>query len=171
MMTGIFLSETLRCLVKGLAYVGWMYYVGGMIDLLGSYASSIVKAMLSCCVPPNELGKVYSLITFIECIAPFGVVQVYASVWKVYSTEFRLFACIHFKWNLIYFQATSETYPGTCFFISTGISLIALALSCYILISLKGKKIEEVTAIGAGRESLPIAKNNGIFDTFYLSRI
>ena len=84
-MTGIFLSETLRCLVKGLAYVGWMYYVGGMIDLLGSYASSIVKAMLSCCVPPNELGKVYSLITFIECIAPFGVVQVYASVWKVYT--------------------------------------------------------------------------------------
>ena len=94
-MTGIFLSETLRCLVKGLAYVGWMYYVGGMIDLLGSYASSIVKAMLSCCVPPNELGKVYSLITFIECIAPFGVVQVYASVWKV-CTEF----CCLFTFSL-----------------------------------------------------------------------
>ena len=31
--------------------------------------------------------------------------------------------------------------------------------------------MEDVTAIGAGRESLPIAKNNGIFDTFYLSRI
>ena len=94
-MTGIFLSETLRCLVKGLAYVGWMYYVGGMIDLLGSYASSIVKAMLSCCVPPNELGKVYSLITFIECIAPFGVVQVYASVWKV-CKEFSCLFTLHY---------------------------------------------------------------------------
>ena len=83
MMTGIFISETIRCLVKGLAYKGWMYYVGGMIDLLGSYAMSIARAMLSCCVPANELGKVYSLMTFIEAIAPLGVVQVYASVWKV----------------------------------------------------------------------------------------
>ena len=83
MMTGIFVSETIRCLVKGLAYKGWMYYVGGMIDLLGSYAMSIARAMLSCCVPANELGKVYSLMTFIEAIAPLGVVQVYASVWKV----------------------------------------------------------------------------------------
>ena len=90
-MTGIFISETIRCLVKGLAYKGWMYYVGGMIDLLGSYAMSIARAMLSCCVPANELGKVYSLLTFIEAIAPLGVVQVYASVWKVCTESSCLF--------------------------------------------------------------------------------
>ena len=66
---------------------------------------------------------------------------------------------------------TSETYPGTCFFISTGLSIIALALAFYVHISLKGKKMQDVTAIGAGRESLPTVKNNGIFDKFYISQI
>ena len=81
--------------------------------------------------------------------------------------------CSHnlFKQNLLNFQITSETYPGTCFFISTGLSIIALALAFYVHISLKGKKMKDITAIGAGRESLPTVKDNRIFDTFYLSGI
>ena len=70
------------------------------------------------------------------------------------------------------FQLTSETVPGTFFFISFGISLIALSLSIYVLMSLKGRKIAKVTAIGAGRESVPVAfKRRDVDDVFYLSSI
>ena len=70
------------------------------------------------------------------------------------------------------FQLTSETVPGTFFFISFGISLIALSLSIYVLMSLKGRKIAKVTAIGAERESVPAAfKRRDVNDVFYLSSI
>ena len=83
LMTAVFASTSLRTLVKGLASEPWMYYAGAIIDLLGAYAMSIVRSMMSCCVPPDDLGKVLAGTTFIECIVPLGIVQVYASVWKV----------------------------------------------------------------------------------------
>ena len=82
-MTAVFASTSIRCLVKGLASEPWMYYMGAMMDLLGSYAMSIVMSMISCCVPADDLGKVMAGKTFIECIVPLGIVQLYASVWKV----------------------------------------------------------------------------------------
>ena len=46
---------------------------------------------------------------------------------------------------------TIDSVPGAIFFISTGLSAVALLLSVYILISLRGKSMSEVTAKGAGR--------------------
>lgn len=46
---------------------------------------------------------------------------------------------------------TIDSVPGAIFFISTGLSAVALLLSVYILISLRGKSMSEVTAEGAGR--------------------
>ena len=68
---------------------------------------------------------------------------------------------------------TSTTVPGAFFFISFGISSVAVALSVYVLVSLKGKKLSEVTAIGAGRESEPVSEDHhkDIVDIFYLSKI
>ena len=45
-----------------------------------------------------------------------------------------------------YFQETNESeFPGSVFLLSAGISAISLALSFYIMISLKGKRMSEVT--------------------------
>lgn len=54
-----------------------------MIDILGGYASSITRAMLSFCVPKEELGKIYSVLSFIDGILPFAVSEVYARLWIV----------------------------------------------------------------------------------------
>ena len=89
-MTAVFASTSIRCLVKGLASEPWMYYMGAMMDLLGSYAMSIVMSMISCCVPADDLGKVMAGKTFIECIVPLGIVQLYASVWKVIQYFYSL---------------------------------------------------------------------------------
>ena len=46
---------------------------------------------------------------------------------------------------------TSTTFPGAVFLLSGGISFITLSMTFYIHFSLKGKKMVEVTRIGAGR--------------------
>ena len=58
-------------------------FPGAMIDILGGYASSITRAMLSFCVPKEELGKIYSVLSFIDGILPFAVSEVYAQIWIV----------------------------------------------------------------------------------------
>ena len=68
-----------------------------------------------------------------------------------------------------YLQLTSDVFPGTVFFISAGFSLLTLVLATYILISLKGKKMSEATAMGAGR--IEAAKAVEVYDTYYLSKI
>ena len=56
---------------------------GAIIDILGGYATSITRAMLSLCVPKEELGKIYSFLSFIDGILPFAVSEVYAKIWTV----------------------------------------------------------------------------------------
>jgi hypothetical protein len=41
--------------------------------------------MLSLCVPKEELGKIYSFLSFIDGILPFAVSEVYAKIWTVSS--------------------------------------------------------------------------------------
>ena len=51
-------------------------------------------------------------------------------------------------------------------------SVVALLLSCYVLISLKGRKMSEVTARGAGREEAKLenvaASTDSEFFTSYM---
>ena len=62
-MIFVFSTSILRHIVKGLASEPWMYYLGAMLDLIEHYGMSIVKSMLSCCVPKEELGKVYAALS------------------------------------------------------------------------------------------------------------
>ena len=58
---------------------------GAIIDILGGYSSSITRAMLSLCVPKEELGKIFSFLAFIDGLLPFAVSEIYASIWIVSS--------------------------------------------------------------------------------------
>ncbi len=103
-----------------------------MVDIVGSYAMSIMRSMMSTCVSPEELGKIYAVLSAFENLLPIGIVQAYASLWKV----------------------TDSTVPGAVFFLSSAMSLVALLLAIYVQISLKGRKISELTAAGAGRSQV-----------------
>jgi len=130
-MTLCFVNLFVRHIVKGFASEPWMYYLGALIDTFGSYASSIMRSMLSCCVAPDELGKIYALLSAFDNLLPLGITEAYSLI----------------------FEATIESkVPGTIFFISAAISAIALLSSVYILITLRGKRMSEVSAAGAGRE-------------------
>ena len=58
--------------------------------------------------------------------------------------------CIKIR-NKIYFQETNESsLPGAVFLLSGAISLVSLTLSCYVMFSLKGKRMSEVTVTPLG---------------------
>ena len=82
-MTIVYISTMARHLLQGLANESWMFYLGSLVDIVGSYASSINRAMLSTCVAPTELGKVYALLSAFDSLLPIGVSQGYTTIFKV----------------------------------------------------------------------------------------
>ncbi len=59
--------------------------VGGLTNLISSYCFAIIRAMVSMCVAPNELGKVNAMFGSVGTLFTILVTQVYASVWGVSS--------------------------------------------------------------------------------------
>lgn len=82
-MTAVFCTVIARHLIKGLASEPWMYYLGALIDIIGSYASSINRSMLSCCVAPDELGKVYAVLSAFDSALPIGISAGYSWIFDV----------------------------------------------------------------------------------------
>ena len=82
MVTLIFMPFV-RHLVQALATEPWMYYLGACFDFLGSYNGSLIRSIISTCVPKYELGKATALLASMESGLPTIITQIYASVWKV----------------------------------------------------------------------------------------
>ena len=59
-----------------------------MIDLVGSYASSIMRSMLSCCVAPDELAKVYALLSALDNLLPLGITEGYSLIFEVRMLQY-----------------------------------------------------------------------------------
>ena len=115
----ILLSVMSRHILKGFAAESWMYYLGGIIDFIGSYSFSLMRAMLSECVPKSEIGKILSLFTCAESIIPIGTSQLYSSLWK----------------------KVGDTLPGLVYFVSASFSAVNILLAIFLAISLKGQNI------------------------------
>ena len=104
---------------------------GGLVDIIGSYTFSIIKALSVLCVSNTELGKINAVLSALENVLPIVAIQGYSYIWGL----------------------TDETYPGTIFFVSAGICCLNLACSIYVHLSLRGKRMAEVTKEGAKRFS------------------
>ena len=64
--------------------------LAAIVDMVGSYSMSLVRAMLTCCVPLSDFGKIYSVIAALDNLLPMGLSQAYASVWNVRLTIARV---------------------------------------------------------------------------------
>ena len=77
-----------------------MYFIsGGLVDIISAYTFSIIKALSVLCVSNTELGKINAVLSALESILPIVAIQGYSYIWKL----------------------TDITYPGTIFFVSSGI--------------------------------------------------
>ena len=46
----------------------------------------ILKSMLSCCVAPDELGKIYALLSAVDNLLPLGITEGYSLIFEVSFT-------------------------------------------------------------------------------------
>ena len=111
---------TARHLIKALAKDSWMLYLSSTVDFMGTYSFSLSKALATNCVETAELGKAFALLSSIDSIAPIALSQLYTTLWKETSD-------------------LGAPWVGACFFLSAGLSLIAVFLSCVGMFSLKGR--------------------------------
>ena len=89
----LFTSFLARFLIKAFAVDPWMYYLGGLVDIISTYSFSILKAMTVLCVSPNELGKINAVLAALEGLLPVLGVYGYTSLWNV-MTLIHLFVVI-----------------------------------------------------------------------------
>ena len=80
-----------RHLIEGLAKEPWVFYMGSVVDMVGAYASSVARALISKCVGLQDLGKVLAMISSMEALIPIGVSQLYVWIWTVGNTLDRHF--------------------------------------------------------------------------------
>ena len=121
-----------RDFVKAFAKYEWMYYFGSAINIMGGYSFSASRSIVSKCVERDELGKVFALLSSLESLVPIGMSQAYATLW----------------------EETSELgapWVGTVFMVSGALTSVALLLSVFSLISLKGNSISELDEVPAVR--------------------
>jgi hypothetical protein len=60
-----------------------LFVLADFVDLIGTYSMSLIRAMVTCCIPMHEFGKIYAVLTAFENLIPIGVSQAYAEIWKV----------------------------------------------------------------------------------------
>ena len=82
---------------------GWVLFVGSCLGFLSAFAAIVIRSLLSKCVSPAELGKIFSLLASLEAAVP-------------------LFAAPLF--SLVY-TATLDSWPGAVFAVQAGIFVLS----------------------------------------------
>ena len=136
-----------RDLIKAFAQKVWMYYLGSVVYVACGYIFPCARSILSVCVEPEELGKVFALLAAVEALIPLGMTQVYASVWA----------------------ATSELgapWVGSVFMMSAALTGIGFIFSFIALIRLKGKDVNDLDGV---QSTSPVYKRTlHEFDSNYI---
>merc|ERR1719402_1077366 len=102
-----------------------MLYLAGGIDMMGSYSISACKSLISKCVEPDELGKIFALVSSVESVVPIAIEQVYASLWTVTSD-------------------LGDPWVGACYLLSAVIVTLPLAAAIVALCRLGAKDISDL---------------------------
>lgn len=84
-----FISAVLEYIVKAFAYEPWHLYMALGIAFLKGLGSPMCRSLISSVVPSNEIGKVFSITTSFEAIAPLASAPLYT---YVYTNTFKTFA-------------------------------------------------------------------------------
>ena len=72
-----------RHMIEGFATEPWIFYMGSVVDMIGAFASSVTRALISKCVGLQDLGKVLAMIASLESLLPIGISQLYVWIWTV----------------------------------------------------------------------------------------
>ena len=94
--------------ILGLATDAWMFYLAALVDLLQSCFSPAIRAIMSKCVTPEEIGKIFAILSSAESLVPIISSLIYSNVYLAFA---------------------DTDYPGAPYFLSVGILSVNLILS------------------------------------------
>jgi len=115
-------SQIGGALLRGLSTHPWMFYLSTFVDFGTSIVSPPIRAQISHCVEPHELGKIFAMLASIESLIPIIGTNMYTNIYK----------------------ATRELaypLPGTCYFVSCVFIGVGLVLTTAMACSLSCRKI------------------------------
>nr|XP_036219263.1 proton-coupled folate transporter-like [Bactrocera oleae] len=119
-MIGLF-GCILDTLTRGLAQQFWQMYMAAALGLMSGITGPMLQSIVSLAVPPNEIGKIYSLASCLQTLSPLVSAPLYTLV----------------------YNSTLNFYPGLYNFISTGLYVECLCVMVLIYIFERRVKNEE----------------------------
>ncbi|GBP07917.1 hypothetical protein EVAR_78072_1 [Eumeta japonica] len=104
-----YLSSMFDYFIKAFAILTWQMYVGALISMFSGLASPLLKSTLSKLLPPEELGKIFTLLgtlnSIVQIVAPLLISPLYS--------------------------ATLNQFPGSIYIVSAAIhDTISIVLCC-----------------------------------------
>ncbi|XP_031789519.1 proton-coupled folate transporter-like isoform X1 [Nasonia vitripennis] len=84
------LSTSVTGLAKAFVYKPWHMYFSASIGMFSSSATPVIRSIVSKSVPPQDLGKTFSLITTMEMTIPFATTPLYI---YVYTHTLKYYPC------------------------------------------------------------------------------
>ena len=100
------LSQIAAGLIRGFSTEVWHFYASAFVDMGTALVSPPIRAQLSHCVEPHELGKVFAMLASVESAVPIIGTQIYTSL---YSAT-----------KLLEYPGPGACYFATCGFILLG---------------------------------------------------
>ena len=58
--------------VRGMATEPWIFYLSTIVDFGTSIVSPPIRAQITHCVEPHELGKIFAMLASVESLIPIG---------------------------------------------------------------------------------------------------
>ena len=73
----------------------YFLYQGTLIDTLGMYVLSLSRGLISVCVPIEDLGKIFAVMSTLDGLNPIIMSQVYTSIWQVIFATYEVIYSIY----------------------------------------------------------------------------
>ena len=73
-----------------LSLSNYFLHQGTLIDTLGMYVLSLSRGLISVCVPIEDLGKIFAVMSTLDGLNPIIMSQVYTSIWQVIIVTYEL---------------------------------------------------------------------------------
>ena len=133
------LSQIGGALTRGLSTKAWIFYFSTAVDFGTSIVSPPIRAQISYCVEPHELGKIFAMLASVESLIPILATNVYTRLYNA-TRELDYPLPGNSKCLPSLLVIPNQTV-GSCYFLSCGFILLGLVLTSLMAVSLRCKKI------------------------------
>ncbi len=102
--------EVISAVIKPFTKTVWQFYLASAVGTLGYCKYAVVRSLMSKCVEPHEVGKIFSVIAVVSATTPIGGNPLFRHLYNY----------------------TMSTFPGAFFILFATLQFVAASLSLFI---------------------------------------